>query len=48
MMTNIAGKCKNARRFYFFMKGPLYIYQGQEIGMTNVQFPNIEEMIMFP
>ncbi|MDA1675030.1 glycoside hydrolase family 13 protein [Bacillus cereus group sp. TH152-1LC] len=28
---------------YFFMKGTPYIYQGQEIGMTNVQFPNIED-----
>ncbi|MDP4083969.1 MAG: alpha-glucosidase [Bacillota bacterium] len=28
---------------YFFMKGTPYIYQGQEIGMTNVQFPSIED-----
>ncbi|WAA11859.1 glycoside hydrolase family 13 protein [Fervidibacillus halotolerans] len=28
---------------YFFMKGTPYIYQGQEIGMTNVQFPRIED-----
>lgn len=29
--------------FYFFMKGTPYIYQGQEIGMTNVQFPDIDD-----
>lgn len=28
---------------YFFMCGTPFIYQGQEIGMTNVQFPNIED-----
>ncbi|EKN69725.1 glycosidase [Neobacillus bataviensis LMG 21833] len=28
---------------YFLMKGTPFIYQGQEIGMTNVQFPTIEE-----
>lgn len=28
---------------YFFMRGTPFIYQGQEIGMTNVQFPNIED-----
>ncbi|KUP05011.1 oligo-1,6-glucosidase [Bacillus coahuilensis m2-6] len=28
---------------YFFMQGTPYIYQGQEIGMTNVQFQSIEE-----
>ncbi|MFK4333600.1 alpha-glucosidase [Bacillus sp. RC240] len=28
---------------YFFMHGTPFIYQGQEIGMTNVQFPNIED-----
>ncbi len=29
---------------YFLMKGtPPFIYQGQEIGMTNVQFPSIED-----
>lgn len=26
---------------YFLMKGTPFIYQGQEIGMTNVQFPSI-------
>lgn len=29
--------------FYFFMQGTPFIYQGQEIGMTNVQFDSIEE-----
>ncbi|WLD94776.1 alpha-glucosidase [Alkalihalobacillus sp. AL-G] len=28
---------------YFLMHGTPYIYQGQEIGMTNVQFPSIED-----
>ncbi|MGG7619534.1 glycoside hydrolase family 13 protein [Bacillus coreaensis] len=28
---------------YFLMKGTPFIYQGQEIGMTNVQFPRIED-----
>lgn len=28
---------------YFFMHGTPFIYQGQEIGMTNVQLPNIED-----
>ncbi len=28
---------------YFFMKGTPFIYQGQEIGMTNVRFPHIED-----
>ena len=28
---------------YFLMKGTPFIYQGQEIGMTNVQFPSIED-----
>src|SRR5699024_1130646 len=28
---------------YFFMQGTPYIYQGQEIGMTNVQFNSIED-----
>lgn len=28
---------------YFFMQGTPYIYQGQEIGMTNVHFQTIEE-----
>lgn len=28
--------------FYFFMQGTPFIYQGQEIGMTNVRFDSIE------
>jgi alpha-glucosidase len=28
---------------YFFMKGTPFIYQGQEIGMTNVHFTSIED-----
>lgn len=28
---------------YFLMKGTPFIYQGQEIGMTNVQFPSIHD-----
>lgn len=28
---------------YFFMQGTPFIYQGQEIGMTNVQFDSIED-----
>jgi alpha-glucosidase len=28
---------------YFFMQGTPFIYQGQELGMTNVKFPSIED-----
>jgi len=28
---------------YFLMKGTPFIYQGQELGMTNVRFPSIED-----
>lgn len=28
---------------YFFMQGTPFIYQGQEIGMTNVQFDSLED-----
>lgn len=28
---------------YFMMQGTPFIYQGQEIGMTNVQFPTIDD-----
>jgi alpha-glucosidase len=28
---------------YFLMQGTPFIYQGQEIGMTNVQFPSLED-----
>ena len=34
---------KSLAAMYFLMKGTPYIYQGQEIGMTNVQFPNIRD-----
>lgn len=34
---------KSLAALYFFMKGTPYIYQGQEIGMTNVRFPSIED-----
>ncbi|MFQ3544659.1 alpha-glucosidase [Halobacillus rhizosphaerae] len=29
--------------FYFLMQGTPFIYQGQEIGMTNVQFQSVED-----
>src|SRR5690625_632982 len=29
--------------FYFLMQGTPFIYQGQEIGMTNVQFESIDD-----
>lgn len=29
--------------FYFFMQGTPFIYQGQELGMTNVKFDTIQE-----
>ncbi|MRX73117.1 alpha,alpha-phosphotrehalase [Bacillus lacus] len=28
---------------YFLMQGTPFVYQGQEIGMTNVQFPSIDD-----
>ncbi|MGD7006581.1 glycoside hydrolase family 13 protein [Metabacillus sp. 84] len=28
---------------YFFMQGTPFIYQGQELGMTNVRFPSIDD-----
>lgn len=34
---------KSLATMYFFMQGTPFIYQGQEIGMTNVQFETIEE-----
>ncbi|WP_085991325.1 glycoside hydrolase family 13 protein [Oceanobacillus senegalensis] len=34
---------KSLATMYFLMKGTPFIYQGQEIGMTNVQFPSIED-----
>ncbi|MDQ0208826.1 glycoside hydrolase family 13 protein [Alkalicoccobacillus murimartini] len=42
--TNYWEACAKALgTLYFFMKGTPFIYQGQEIGMTNVQFPAIED-----
>ncbi|SHG47326.1 glycoside hydrolase family 13 protein [Ornithinibacillus halophilus] len=34
---------KSLATLYFLMQGTPFIYQGQEIGMTNVQFPSIED-----
>ena len=34
---------KGLAAFYFLMQGTPFIYQGQEIGMTNVQFNDIED-----
>ncbi|WP_462226949.1 glycoside hydrolase family 13 protein [Alkalibacterium sp.] len=34
---------KSLATFYFFMQGTPFIYQGQEIGMTNVRFNSIDE-----
>ncbi|GAA0433873.1 MAG: glycoside hydrolase family 13 protein [Bacillota bacterium] len=34
---------KGLATLYFLMQGTPFIYQGQEIGMTNVQFPAIED-----
>ncbi len=34
---------KSFATMYFLMQGTPFIYQGQEIGMTNVQFPSIED-----
>ncbi|UCZ53928.1 alpha-glucosidase [Bacillus shivajii] len=34
---------KSLATMYFLMKGTPFIYQGQEIGMTNVQFESIED-----
>ncbi|QGG55373.1 alpha,alpha-phosphotrehalase [Paenibacillus sp. B01] len=34
---------KTLATMYFLMQGTPFIYQGQEIGMTNVQFPSIED-----
>ncbi|WP_342526462.1 alpha-glucosidase [Chryseomicrobium sp. FSL W7-1435] len=38
-----AQSAKALATMYFFMKGTPFIYQGQEIGMTNVQFDTIDE-----
>jgi alpha-glucosidase len=34
---------KSLACMYFLMQGTPFIYQGQEIGMTNVQFPSIHD-----
>lgn len=34
---------KSLATMYFFMQGTPFIYQGQEIGMTNVRFDSIEK-----
>ncbi|MFD3447240.1 alpha-glucosidase [Microbacteriaceae bacterium 4G12] len=34
---------KSLATMYFLMQGTPFIYQGQEIGMINVQFPSIED-----
>jgi oligo-1,6-glucosidase/alpha-glucosidase len=38
-----AESAKCLATMYFLMQGTPFIYQGQEIGMTNVQFPFIED-----
>lgn len=38
-----AESAKCLATLYFFMQGTPFVYQGQEIGMTNVQFPSIED-----
>ena len=34
---------RHLETIYFFMQGTPFIYQGQEIGMTNVQFDSIDD-----
>lgn len=34
---------KSLATMYFLMQGTPFIYQGQEIGMTNVKFPSIDD-----
>ncbi|WP_010647732.1 glycoside hydrolase family 13 protein [Oceanobacillus massiliensis] len=34
---------KGLASMYFLMQGTPFIYQGQEIGMTNVQYPSIDD-----
>ena len=38
-----AESAKSLAAMYFLMKGTPFIYQGQEIGMTNAYFDNIED-----
>ncbi|MCG8396939.1 alpha-glucosidase [Bacillus atrophaeus] len=40
--TYVTESAKALAAMYFLMKGTPFIYQGQEIGMTNVAFPSIE------
>ena len=40
-MRKVSGKALGM--MYFFMQGTPFIYQGQEIGMTNVQFDSLED-----
>src|SRR5581483_1166638 len=35
--------CQNARNLYHLLQGTPYVYQGEEIGMTNVAFHSINE-----
>ncbi|WP_445430000.1 glycoside hydrolase family 13 protein [Bacillus atrophaeus] len=41
--TYVTESAKALAAMYFLMKGTPFIYQGQEIGMTNVAFPSIED-----
>ncbi|MCY7948290.1 alpha-glucosidase [Bacillus atrophaeus] len=41
--TYVTESAKALAAMYFLMKGTPFIYQGQEIGMTNVAFPLIED-----
>ncbi|MFD1609706.1 glycoside hydrolase family 13 protein [Oceanobacillus luteolus] len=42
--TTLRGKsAKSFATMYFLMQGTPFIYQGQEIGMTNVKFESIED-----
>ncbi|MGM9987560.1 MAG: alpha-glucosidase [Bacillaceae bacterium] len=38
-----AESAKSFAMMYFMMQGTPYIYQGQEIGMTNIQMPSIDD-----
>ena len=47
MMVNIVKKVLDVGNILHFMKGTPYIYQGEEIGMTNVKFPNLAIIMMW-
>ena len=50
MALNIVGAGNGATAFglmYFMQQGTPFIYQGQEIGMTNVKFDSIYDYIIF-